>query len=83
MERKEIEQVIVKLIKDNMPDFENVEINSDTRINTEENFDSMTFVYIMCKIESHFDIKIAKRKWDKMQTFGDVVDAVEAELNKK
>ena len=40
----------------------------------------MTFVYVMCKIESEFGIKIPHRKWEKMLTFGDVLDAIEKEL---
>ena len=43
----------------------------------------MTFVYIMCKIEAMFDITIPKRRWEKMMTLGDVVDAIERELAKK
>jgi len=83
MTRQEIASVVTNLIRANMPGFENMEADESTRINTEEGFDSMTFVYIMCKIESEFDISIPKRKWEKMLTLGDVVDAIEKELAKK
>ena len=83
MNREEIKNQIVELIKTNMPGFENIDIKDDTQINTEANFDSMTFVYIMCKIEANFDIQIPKRKWEKMAKLGDIVDAVEKELKKK
>lgn len=83
MDRKEIANQIKDIIITNMPDFADKEINEDTRINTEANFDSMTFVYIMCKIESAFDINIAKRKWEKLQTFGDLISVVEKAINKK
>ena len=83
MTREEIGNEIIELIKANQPGFEKIEIKEDTRINMEAGFDSMTFVYIMCKIESIFDISIPKRRWEKMMTLGDVIDAVEKELGKK
>lgn len=83
MERKEIQEKIVKIIKDNMPSFQGVDITETTRINTEANFDSMTFVYIMCKIEAAFDVRVPKRKWERMKTLADIVDAIEKELNNK
>lgn len=83
MERKEIAKQVVDLIRANMPGFENMEVDEASRINTEQGFDSMTFVYIMCKIESMYEISIPKRKWEKMVTLGDVLDAIEKELAKK
>ena len=83
MTREEISKKIKEIIVVSMPDFENVELTDETRINTEANFDSMTFVYVMCKIEAAFDISIPKRKWEKLKTFGDVVDAVNKQLEKK
>ncbi|MBQ9457883.1 MAG: acyl carrier protein [Bacilli bacterium] len=83
MNRQEIAKTIVELIRANMPGFENMEVDEAARINTEQGFDSMTFVYIMCKIEAQFGISIPKRRWEKMVTLGDVVDAVEKELAKK
>ena len=83
MDRNQIKEKVVKIIKDNLPEFADKEIDETTRINTEANFDSMTFVYIMCKIEAQFGISIPKRRWEKMVTLGDVVDAVEKELAKK
>ena len=83
MQREEIAEKVRTLIRNNQPGFENAEIRDDTRINTDAGFDSMTFVYIMCKIEAEFGISIPHRRWDKMVTFGDVVDAIEKELAKK
>ena len=83
MSREEIAAKVVEIIKTNMPGFEDLVIVEDTRINTEEGFDSMTFVYIMCKIEAAFDISVPKRRWEKMATLGDIVDAVEKELASK
>ncbi len=83
MERKEIGEKIVEIIRVNMPGFENLAYDESARINNEVGFDSMTFVYIMCKIESTFDITIPKRRWEKMITLGDVVSEVEKALSKK
>ena len=83
MTREEIATKVVELIRVNMPGFEDMQVDESARINTEAGFDSMTFVYIMCKIEATFDVSIPKRKWEKMLTLGDVVDAIEKELAKK
>ena len=83
MTREEIGTQIVDIIRANMPGFENLQYDESARINTEAGFDSMTFVYIMCKIEAHFGIEIPKRRWEKMSTLKDIVDEVERYLTKK
>ena len=83
MQREEIAEKVRVLIRNNQPGFEDADIQDDTRINTDAGFDSMTFVYIMCKVEATFGISIPKRRWEKMRTLGDLVDAVEKELAKK
>ena len=83
MTRDEIAQRLKVLIQTNQPGFEDVDIQDNTKINTEAGFDSMTFVYIMCKIEAEFEIKVPHRKWEKLITFGDVVDAIYKEVQKK
>ncbi len=76
MTREEVAARINEIVKTSLPDFEDVELKEDTRINNEVGMDSMTFVYVMCKIEAAFDIKIPHRKWEKMLTFGDTIDEV-------
>ncbi len=83
MTREEVANRVRILIQTNQPGFEDIEIVDSTKINTDAGFDSMTFVYIMCKLESKFDIKIPHRKWEKMITFGDVVDEIYKEVSKK
>ncbi len=80
MTRNEIAEKTKTIIKNCLVEFENVDIQDDTRINNDAGVDSMTFVYVMCKIESEFNIKISHRKWEKMLTFGDVVNAIEKEV---
>ena len=48
----------------------------DTVINNETAIDSMGFVLIICKLEALFDVRIPERQWKKLQTLGDVVDAI-------
>ena len=80
MTREEISKKTEEIVRLSLPGFEDIEINESTRINNDAGVDSMTFVYVMCKIESEFNIKIPHRKWEKMLTFGDVIDAIEKEI---
>ena len=82
MKREEISKKTAEIVRNCLPGFESAELKEDTRINNDAGVDSMTFVYVMCKIESEFGIKIPHRKWEKMLTFGDVIDAIEKELAK-
>ena len=34
------------------------------------------FVLVICKLEALFDVRIPERQWQKLQTLGDVVDAI-------
>lgn len=81
MKRNEIEEKIVEIIRECLPDFEDKEIHGDSKINMEEGVDSMTFTYVMCKIEALFDIKIPSGQWKKMITLDDVVDCVMKKVN--
>ena len=83
MDRNQVKETVVKIIKDNLPEFAGKDIDENTRINTEANFDSMTFVYVMCKIEAAFDVKIPERRWDKMKTLGDMLNEIERAMAKK
>lgn len=83
MTREQIEDKIAHIVKNSLPGFADVELKPETRINTDANVDSMSFVYIMCQIEAAFDVRIPDRLWGKMKTFSDVVDAVEKAWQKK
>ena len=82
MNRNEVELKVKELIKQNQPGFDSIEIKDDTKINTDVGFDSMTFIYIICKIEAEFGISIPHRKWEKLVTFKDVIDTIMKELEK-
>ncbi len=82
MNRNEIKERIIKVIKDNLPDFRDVDIKEDTTINQSQGLDSMTFIYIICKIEAEFSIKVKENRWNKMSTLRDIVDEVCLQLAK-
>lgn len=82
MNRNEIKERIIKVIKDNLPDFKDVDIREDTTINQSQGLDSMTFIYIICKIEAEFSIKVKENRWNKMSTLKDIVDEVCLQLAK-
>ena len=65
-----------KVISDCVPDMDVQSLQEDSIINTETAIDSMGFVLVICKLEALFNVKIPERQWAKLQTLGDVVDAI-------
>ena len=82
MTREEILNQTVSVIYDCIPDLEGTELREDSVINTDTGVDSMGFTLIMCRLEAVFGVQIPNRQWQKLQTLGDVVDAIESRLNK-
>ena len=82
MTRQEIIDKCNRVIFDCFPDLKDLDLREDTVINTETSIDSMGFVLVICKLEALFDVKIPERQWKKLQTLGDVVDAIEKRLPK-
>ena len=76
MTRQEVLDQTVKIIYDCFPDMKDVDLQEDTVINTETAIDSMGFVLVICKLEALFDVRIPERQWKKLQTLGDVVEAI-------
>ena len=83
MSRQEILDKTKTVIFDCFPDMRNLDLQEDTVINTDTAIDSMGFVLIICKLEALFDIRIPERQWQKLQTLGDVVDAISKRLPKQ
>lgn len=81
MTRKEIMDKIVTILKENLDEWEDEDITEDSILNTDTGLDSMRFIYVMTKIESTFNIKIPERKWSKLVTMKDVIDAIEEEFD--
>ena len=76
MTRQEVLDQTRKIIYDCFPDMKDVDLQEDTVFNTETAIDSMGFVLVICKLEALFDVRIPERQWKKLQTLGDVVDAI-------
>ena len=76
MSREEVLERTKGVIFDCFPDLKDQELTEDTVINNETAIDSMGFVLIICKLEALFDVRIPERQWKKLQTLGDVVDAI-------
>ena len=82
MTRQEVLEQTKKVIYDCFPDMKELDLQEDSVINTDTAIDSMGFVLVICKLEALFDVRIPERQWQKLQTLGDVVDAIESRLNK-
>ncbi len=76
MSREEVLEKTKTVIFDCFPDLKDAGLREDSVINNETAIDSMGFVLVICKLEALFDVKIPERQWKKLQTLGDVVDAI-------
>ena len=76
MTRQEVLEKTKKVISDCFPDMDVASLTEDSVINTETAIDSMGFVLVICKLEALFNVKIPERQWSKLQTLGDVADAI-------
>ena len=76
MTRQEVLEKTKKVISDCFPDMDVDALTEDSVINTETPIVSMGFVLVICKLEALFNVKIPERQWAKLQTLGDVADAI-------
>ncbi len=83
MNRDEIKEKALAVIRASVPDLDGVEINEDSNINTDASVDSMSFIYLMTQIESAFGIKIPQKRWPKLCVFSSLVDEISFRLAKK
>ena len=83
MTRQEIKEKTIEVVHECVPETEGQRLEEDTVINTDTAIDSMGFTLIICRLEAAFDIRIPNRQWTKLQTLGDVADAIEKRLPKK
>ena len=78
--KEEIKDKLIFIRKENFLEFQEIEIDENTKINTQKSLDSITFIYIMCKIEEAFEIKISEKNWIKMETVGDILKEIQKSL---
>lgn len=83
MTRQEVLEQTKKVIFDCFPEMKDQNLREDSVINTETAIDSMGFVLVICKLEALFEVRIPERQWKKLQTLGDVVDAIYNRLPNK
>lgn len=83
MTRQDVLEKTKTVIFDCFPDMKDQGLTEESVINTETAIDSMGFVLVICKLEALFDVKIPERQWKKLQTLGDVVDAIYKRLPNK
>ncbi len=83
MTHAEILERTKEIIYEAAPRMEGTDLQEDTVINTDAAIDSMGFTLVICRLEADFDIRIPDRQWQKLQTLGDVVTAIEKQLAKK
>ena len=76
MTRQDVLEKTKTVIFDCFPEMKELDLREDTVINTVTAIDSMGFVLVICKLEALFDVRIPERQWKKLQTLGDVVDAI-------
>ena len=80
--REEILAKTIKLIHDFVPELQDTELTEESTINTDAAMDSMSMILVITKVESTFDISIPSEEWDKINTLGDLIDAVERAYDK-
>ena len=80
MTRQEVLENIRTVVYNCYPDMEGQKLEESTVINTETAIDSMGFTLVICRLEAAFDVRIPNRQWQRLQTLGDVVDAIEKRL---
>ena len=83
MTRQEVLEKTKTVIFDCFPEMKDLSLQENSVINTETAIDSMGFVLVICKLEALFDVRIPERQWSKLQTLGDVVDAIYKRLPDK
>lgn len=82
MTREDIIRKIKEIVFEIEPDLENQDLQEDSVINHDAAIDSMGFTLAICRLEAYFDVRIPDRQWAKLQTLGDVADAIEKRLKK-
>lgn len=83
MTRQDVLEKTKSVIYDCFPDMRELDLQEDSVINTDTAINSMGFVLVICKLEAFFDVRIPERQWQKLQTLGDVVNAIYKRLPDK
>ena len=74
--REEVLKKSVKIIHAFVPELQDAELTEESTINTDAAMDSMSLILVITKVESAFDVNIPSEDWGKINTLGELVDAV-------
>ena len=83
MDEKIILEKLIQIVHECMPETVNETFTMDSVVNRDIGMDSMNFIFVICKIEAEFNIRIPDKKWMKLSTVGDIVNTVKALVDKK
>ncbi len=83
MNREEIKEKALSIIRTCVPDLAEMKIEENSNINTDASVDSMSFIYLMTQIEAEFGIQIPQKKWAKLSTLGALLDEIQLRLSKQ
>ncbi|MBR2768311.1 MAG: acyl carrier protein [Solobacterium sp.] len=76
MSDQEMMQELLKIIHVCLPETETENVTMDTVINRDLGADSMSFILMMTKVESVFNVRIPEDSWKNLATVRDVIKAV-------
>ena len=79
MEKQEIIEKITGIFRDVFSD-NNIVINDEMTANDVENWDSLTHMLMITKVEETFGIKFKLRELNKLKSVGDLVEIVESKV---
>ncbi|MBQ9614621.1 MAG: acyl carrier protein [Lachnospiraceae bacterium] len=74
--REQVIEKVREVVYECAPELEGTPLDENTVINTDTGIDSMGFTLIICRLEGVFDVRIPNRQWSKLETLGEVADAI-------
>ncbi|MBQ9067318.1 MAG: acyl carrier protein [Clostridia bacterium] len=78
--KAQIAEKVKEIVVTYVPELADTELKNNTTLSVNDGIDSMNILLVITKLEAFYGIEIPDRKWRKLQTFGDVVDAIYDEL---
>jgi acyl carrier protein len=75
--RDEIFTTICDIAKDYVPEGQKVEFKLDSPISSASGIDSMSFIVIITRLETIYNLEMPNRVMNKMHVLSDVVDYIE------
>ena len=80
MTDQEIFDKVLEIVHKSVPETQSENITMDTVIDKNGTIDSLSFIYVITKLEVEFEIEIPHKSWTKLNTFRDVVNMIKKEL---